>query len=756
MPLLWLSLCFIAGILIADWSGAHWGAWLALGLLALGLWPLLQRAPWGNLAWLSHTDRRIKLPPVLLLAALAAGGLRYQLSRPAFGPTELAHYNGTDSAVVSGWVSAPPDRRDTVALLRLRAESIQLDAEAAPLAVRGDLQVMLPPGADWRYGDRLALTGSLTAPPEAEDFSYRAYLARQGVYATMAYPRARRLGTGAGSPLLAAIYALRERAQASLKTLFPPPEGPLLEGILLGLDKGLPPETEEAFRRTGTAHIIAISGFNMAILAGLFASLFGRLLSRWWAALAALLALAGYTVMVGAGASVVRAAVMSGLSLVAVQIGRRSAGLNALFLAAGVMSLFHPDLPWDVSFQLSFAATFGLVVYAARLEGWALRAAERHLPGRAAQTAAGLLAENVLFTLVAQAFTLPVIVYHFGRISLVAPLANLLILPAQPYLMIFAGLAVLAGLIWLPLGGLLAAPAWGLAAYTLRVVGWLGQNPGAEWVTGPGGLGWVLLVYAVLLALAFGGQWLKAQLPRLSPAAVILVLAGLAGLAWRQALASGDGRLHVLAFNLGGESAFLLRAPGGESVLINGGPRASQLSAALGRWLPPLDRHLDALLIDNPAANALKGLPDSLARFPPTAVYLGADLPGNASGRNLQQALAERGLEPQRLQPGDALDLGDGAQARALACQESGCALWVEWKNFAALLPGGYAPGELAQAETAWASAVLLTPADLKAAPLADWQALGTPYLFEPGRLASGGWAHLQTDGERLWVEEGR
>ena len=275
----------------------------------------------------------------------------------------------------------------------------------------------------------------------------------------------------------------------------------------------------------------------MAILAGLFASLFGRLFSRWWAALAALLALAVYTLMVGAGASVVRAAVMSGLSLVAVQIGRTGGGLNALLLAAGVMCLFDPNLPWDVSFQLSFAATLGLLLYASRLQGALQRLAEKRLPARWAGTVSGLVAENVLFTLVAQAFTLPVIFYHFGRISLIAPVANLLILPAQSYLMIFGGLAVLAGTLWLPLGRVLAPPAWALAAYTLRAVDWLGGSPGAEIVTGPGSLAWVALAFAVLLGLAFGWGWIKGHAARLSPAVALLLAGGMAVFLWRQALA---------------------------------------------------------------------------------------------------------------------------------------------------------------------------------------------------------------------------
>ena len=262
MPLFWLSLNFIVGILLADWSGWRWTVWIGLALFSLALWLLLPRLPWRRLAGLGNTDRRLKLPPVLLLTALALGGMRFQPASPAFTPQDLAFYNGRGAAELTGWVVEPSDRRDTSTLLRLHIERVTYPEEGVAYTVSGQLLALLPPGGDWQYGEWLVLTGQPVDPPEGADFSYRDYLARQGVYTYLAYPRVFSLDgeRRAGSPLLAAIYALRERAHRTVEALFPPPEGPLLDGILLGLDRGLPPETEEAFRRSGTSHIIAISG----------------------------------------------------------------------------------------------------------------------------------------------------------------------------------------------------------------------------------------------------------------------------------------------------------------------------------------------------------------------------------------------------------------------------------------------------------------------------------------------------------------
>jgi len=747
VPLLWLSLFFLSGILLAAWTHFPVSFWAGVAGGSLFFWQLLHRLPGRRLRWLSSVKGTLKLPPFLLLVALGAGALRYQLSRPAFGPGDLAYYHGGGEVELTATVSQSPEPRDTVTLLRLEAESLQQAGQTPPLKVRGALLAMLPPDQGWHYGDRLILRGTLTPPPESETFSFRNFLARQGIFSYMAYPQVQWIESGAGNPLMTAIDALRQRAHRVVEALFPPPEAPLLDGILLGLDKGLPPSIEEAFRRTGTSHIIAISGFNMAVLAGLFAGLFGRVFSRWWATLIALTAMVLYTLLVGGGAAVVRAAIMSGLSLIAVQIGRRSSGLNSLLFAAGVMCFFNPDLPWDVSFQLSFAATLGLVVYAARLEGFFRRRVERWFPVAVAGPLTALVAENVLFTLAAQAFTLPVLFYHFGRISLIAPLANFFILPAQSSLMIFSGLAVLVGMVFLPLGRLLAAPGWALASYTLHMVSWLGASPGVELVAGPGRLSWVLAMFAILLlSLKISPAWLKSHLPRLAPATGLVLAAGLAGLLWRQVLASGDGALHVIAFQFEGKTPLLIRTPAGRAVLINGSERASQLSAALGRWLPPLNRSLDAFILNEPSSGTLKALPETLKRFPPQRAFLAAALPENATGRNLRESLQ---IETIPLQNGDTLDLGQGVRLQARACNPQGCALLLEWDRFAMLFPGGKAPEELPDPQTGM---LLLTPADLKTTPLDTWKTHFQATILDAASLPPDGWLHLQTDGTRLWV----
>jgi competence protein ComEC len=174
-----------------------------------------------------------------------------------------------------------------------------------------------------------------------------------------------------------------------------------------------------------------IYGFNMAILAAFFAAITGRFLPRLWSPVVAVLGIAFYTIMVGGQAVVVRAAIMGGLSL----FGRQM-GVHTLLLVAAVMCLFNPRLPWDVGFQLSFAATLGLVLLADPLQAAFERKAAQHLPEEAVKRISGPIGEYFLFTLAAQVTTLPIIAYHFQRFSINSFLSNILVLPPQPLVMI--------------------------------------------------------------------------------------------------------------------------------------------------------------------------------------------------------------------------------------------------------------------------------------------------------------------------------
>src|SRR5512144_3146776 len=184
-----------------------------------------------------------------------------------------------------------------------------------------------------------------------------------------------------------------------------------MAGILLGVDTGLTDNLQQAFKNTGTAHIIAISGFNISIIAGLFVTFFSKFLGPRRGSIVAIVGIIFYTVLVGADAAVVRAAIMGSLALFARQVGRRQFALNTLLAVAFVMCLWNPLYIWDVGFQLSFFATLGLILYADPFTRFSNRLLTKLFPSAAGEKIAELFAEFVLLTLAAQLTTIPIMAY---------------------------------------------------------------------------------------------------------------------------------------------------------------------------------------------------------------------------------------------------------------------------------------------------------------------------------------------------------
>ncbi len=450
------------------------------------------------------------------------------------------------------------------------------------------------------------------------------------------------------NPIRAAIYDLRQKAYQLVYQFLPDPEASLLAGILLGIEARIPEAVDQAFRDTGTSHIIAISGFNFAIVAGLFSSLFTRLLGRWRGMLAAFLAIALYALLAGANAAVVRAAIMGGMSVFALQLGRRQQGVNTLLIVAAVMALADPNVLWDVGFQLSFTATLGLVLYAQPLQEWFVNWAGRYLPEERVQRLAGPVGEYFLFTLAAQLTTLPVIVYHFQRLSLVSLIANPLILPAQPPVMILGGLSALMGLVYAPLGQLVAYLVWPFLIYTIRLVEFFAGLGNAVWVLGSTSLLAVALFYAFLFALTIlknqpppqPGQ--SRYIPSWGVMGAMAVLLTLTLLTWQAVILAPDGRLHVTVLDVGSGDAVLIQTPGGKYVLVDGGPSATRLSDALGRRLPVWGGGLDTLVVAATGPEQVGGLPYTLERFLPRQVLWAGPATGDYAALSLRRLLTQK------------------------------------------------------------------------------------------------------------------
>ena len=495
LPITRLALAWLAGIALADvvMPGARIPAALAV-IAALGL-ALHRRggaasspAPSGQASrghvpvgrWATVTARlrgRRSRQALGLVLALALGSLRLELGREDLGSGHVAAANGRGAVTLVGRVVAEPDRRDRGTEYRLLLE---VSPEAEPTTPRrGLLLVQAPRFPPFAYGDLLRVRGEPESPPVLEDFDYRAYLARKGIHSLMRRPRIERLA-GGGAAWRHALIALRQRGRAALAAGLPEPEAALATGILLGDDRGIPKPLAEAFRASNTTHVIAISGANITLLASFLAATLGRLLGRRRALPCILGILLAYSLLVGGDAAVVRAALMGGLSLLALQLGRAADAQAGLMAAAWLMTLWNPQTLWDLGFQLSFAATVGLIRFAGPMVAACRAWLAARLPGAAAHRLSGLAGEMLLVTLAAQLTTWPIIAHSTGQVSLVGLLANALILPAQPALMGLGALTLAGGLLWPPLGRLCGSLAWLPATWTVRVVAFLGSLPGAS------------------------------------------------------------------------------------------------------------------------------------------------------------------------------------------------------------------------------------------------------------------------------------
>ncbi len=783
LPFFWLALACVGGIWLAYVLALPSWTWAMGSGLSIILWLLPKYLSEKNA--LTHqlrqwTRAENRLPGAILALTFFFGGWRYCASQTAITPEHVAFYNDRGYVEIMGVLVEPPVSTDSSIQLKVSVESMVLRGEArsdqVPVTVTGMVLAQVPLGSTYQYGDRLMVSGQLETPYEGGDFSYRAYLARKNVYSLVSYAQADRISSGEGKPLRALLYQLRDRGYDAIQALFPSPESDLLAGILLGQDQGLSSDLQEAFRRTGTTHIIAISGFNMAILAGLFSSTFSRLFGRKFGGLAALIGIAGFTVLVGGEAAVVRAAIMGALGVMGGMFGRRQNGLNSLGLAGLGMMLFNPNLLWDIGFQLSVAATLGMILYAQPLEEAFVRLAARKLTEAQAQKLVGPVSEFLLFTLAAQVMTLPIIAYHFGGLSWIAVLANPLILPVQSIVLILGGLAMLLGMILPGLGQVTAILALPFIRYTIRIVTWLGQMPGVDLVLPEFNGLWLVLFYGLLFVLTLLPREERQLMIRkaFSTQTGALILAGLVFFTWERVLSRPDGLLHLTL--LDSEGTVLVQTPDGKAVLLGGGPSPSSLRDDLGQMLPAGDRSLNLVIIGSADRDDLNGLTGALAKYPIEMVLWGIEPSVNQSSRTVYLGLHEKDIPIVTMETGQKVTLGDDIHMEVLWSGERGAVIWLAWEDFSALFPIGKVEEDwlmltnnpdilllpdnisvqslLLDTIQNWAPSVILLPLDDSDLPLQGEHALLA--LLKDYPVASTidhGWVRISTDGHQLWAQ---
>jgi competence protein ComEC len=775
MTLLYAAFAYLLGLALARW---WWEAaavpcplggemWL-IPLTCLPLVPWLNRfrpcRPHPPLRWPEEAgfEPPGQPPAPALLAAVAlcfaAGFLRYG-SRP-FTPCwqagDLAYYNlpakaafdrAAQQVTVTGVVDSYPLVVDGEQKFVVAAATVQKKPRTAANGqpdsrrqVAGKVNVTAQRTARLRYGQALTVTGRLVEPAVFKDFSYKDYLAIDGVNSIMYGAQVKDLGGEHGNPLLTQLYVLRTRGEALIDRSLAEPYAALANGMLLGIEANIPAELYDQFKATGTSHVIIISGTNVALISGIVIAVAAHLLGKRRALWPALATIACYALLVGGEVAVVRAAVMGGLFVTAAALRRSSTAIVSLAAACLAMTLANPLALWDIGLQLSSMATAGLVLLAPVLARPLRRILSRFFAWAPDQLR--MAGEDVVaVTLAAALATLPLGLYYSHRLSLVSLLANVLIAPVQP-LILFCGTTALVAGWWRvePLSQALLWLAWLGLAWTAGSVRWCAGLPFAVMDLGAFGVPQVMAAYAAIglarwwreveagvgaVARRMAGSGATCAAGReagatdasiggacapnggsgsvLARAAISgpgLMMAGvLAFLVGAAVLARPDGRLHVWFLDVGQGDGILIQTPAGRQVLVDGGSSGQVLLGQLGAVMPFWDRTLDLVVLTHPDADHMAAQVEAVRRYSIEAAWETPAAAADPESAAWRSAVEAAGAQVQLQSSGGWADLGDGVALWVLsppaqsfsgedANNQNSLVAKLEYGDFSVLLTG--------------------------------------------------------------------
>jgi len=518
----------------------------------------------------------------LSFALLAVGRAELPPADPQT-PTRAASLVGR-IAIMTGRVA--DDSRPSAGGGEVLVEPDQVVIGASPVSGIGNLMVRWRGPALAGFGQRVQATGKLTLPRDLPTFDRRAYLAQRQVYLELQTTSFDVLTDGSGPAALPSW--LRARYTAALDDALPAPHAAVLLGVVLGIRQGIPPALQNALIATGLVHLLVLSGLKVAIFARIVQAALQPALGRFatWPALGLI---AIYAMVGGATPAAVRAAAMGGLAIAATRLGRPTHVWTSLAVTAAAMLGWHPDLAWDVGFQLSFAGTAAIILLTPGIE-------------RRLTFMPRVLREPFAVTCAAQVGTLPMMATDFHVLSPVAPLANALVIPILPALVI-CGLMLGALSLQPEVAHLAAIPITGLLAFLEQVAYLLARVPAAV-IPIPKFPTWAGVAYYSALGPAIAARHASGTYRRTAAVTAVLAPALIAATAlgmWANAppqavvMAVGDGQ------------AVLFRGPHG-AILVDGGPSPARLRDELGAQIPPWQVTLDALAITAPTLGHVGGL----------------------------------------------------------------------------------------------------------------------------------------------------
>lgn len=692
-PLLPLLIAVMAGI-SSGYIFEMPRLWLLAGLI-LGLLAILVSL-WRGLKYL--------IMPAAMIVTFVLSILNvnlYLYEKP--DPAHIVHHAGPDLLTVEGLISAPPQVFPDKIQLIVSSQRLRINDTVIP--VNGKILLNCVTDEPFRYGQIIRFKTKLKIPRSFHNpggFDYERYLRFKGILVHGFINNPANLiilRENQGQPLWTQLEAFRRHLKTVIRANAGSPDGEIIQAMILGDQKEIPKEIQDQFNRTGTSHIIAISGFNVGIIA-FFSILMVRMIMRTSEYLLlrfnitkvsmaiSFMPIAIFTFIAGMGISVVRATIMALAFLVAIFLGKDRDLYNTLALAALLILVVSPPSLFDISFQLSFSAVAAILFMTPKLTALIPKPPLEGKP-RIQLFIYRRLYDIALFMIVsvsATLGTLPLVVFYFNRMSLITLPANLVVVPIMGIMALPVSMTIILAA---PFSASLTAWLIKLSALLIEISLFMVEyfaslSWASYYVATPNAL--EIIVYCLLLLILFGlmDNWTKKRHdPPSSREALFrrgrMLTGALAGvmffffgyILYGHLINTQNRDLRITAIDVGQGSSTLVRFPGGKNMLIDGGGFFND-DFDIGRYVvaPFLwhekIRRIDIVILTHFHPDHLNGLKFIVENFNVGEVWSSGHELNTESFQNFKRIITEKNI-PCRLVSAASLPVHiDGVHVRIL------------------------------------------------------------------------------------------